>query len=408
MFIRKLFFLFFSLFFLFSLEADQVKIESLPTCINGYFLSLEGKPFFVRGVIYNPTPVGEGYDYDFTSDPNKPWLIDGPIMKRMGINCIRIYSVGKDLEKTKDFIRTMYENFGIHTIVSDWLGLWEKGGPRYADKDFSQKEKERVLKIIEALKDEKGVLMWVLGNENDYTFSGRLAFWSSPEIEALGPALRSRKRAEIYYNFIEDLAKEIKRIDPARPVALGSGEINFLPIAGKICKSIDVLAIIFYRGKDFCDIFSSIRKFFDKPILISEFGCDSYDAYRLKEAQEAQAEYLLSQWKDIYRNSVFSGNRQGNCIGGTMFEWNDEWWKHNEGYAQDWQTQNTEAGWAQGAYTFDNRAKDGKNMNEEWFGIVALAAEKERGVNKRLPKKSYYILKGFFEEIIKTSHWKKE
>jgi hypothetical protein len=34
------------------------------------------------------------------------------------------------------------------------------------------------------------------------------------------------------------------------------------------------------------------------------------------------------------------------------------------------------------------------NMNEEWFGIVGLSGDKkEFGLDKRIPKKSFYIIR---------------
>lgn len=387
--------------FLFSASWAQsaVEIQSVPTCINGYTLYVDGKPFLVKGVIYSPTPVGLGYDYDFFSDPNKPWLADGKLMKEMGINCIRIYKVSDDVEKTRIFIRDMYEKFGIYTIVSDWLGLWDDPPANYANEVFRNNTKERVLKIVEALKGEKGILMWVLGNENDYSFSGNARFWTSPEIEKLEPARRAAKRAEIYYTYINELATAIKTIDTVRPVALGCGEINFLRIASGICKDVDALAIISYRGKNFANVFTSIRNIFDRPILVSEFGCDSYDAFREKEDEQVQADYLLAQWRDLYSNTVCSGNEKGNVLGGIIFEWSDEWWKHNEGYSEDWSKHNPEAGWSQGAYTFDNRAKNNLNMNEEWFGLVRVSPEIENGINKRVPKQAFTALKNYFSSL---------
>ena len=37
------------------------------------------------------------------------------------------------------------------------------------------------------------------------------------------------------------------------------------------------------------------------------------------------------------------------------------------------------------------------NMNEEHFGIVALSEELESGLNKRIPKKSYYVIREFWK-----------
>ncbi len=387
--------------FLLSLLSSAADVRIKKNEEGGYTLFLDGKPFLIKGIIYNPTPIGEGYDYNLFSDSRKPWLFDGKLMKEAGINVVRIYSCrGSDLEKVKQFIRDLYKNYGIYTIVSDWLGLWERPSPNYADRNFRQYTKEKVLEIVKALKDEKGLLMWVLGNENNYTFSGKIAFWTSPEIEKI-PDLyeRVKKRAEIYYSFVDEVAKEIKKIDPHHPVALGNGEVSMLDIAAKVCKNIDVIAVISYRGKRFGNLFENIRYLFDKPVLVSEFGCDSYDAYKDEEAQDIQAEYIKLQWEDILKNTTLQ-NKKGNCIGGTLFEWSDEWWKHNEGYTPGWSVHDKQAGWSCGSYYFDIKAKDNLNMNEEWFGIVELSEEKdENGLNKRIPKKAYYTLKEIFSSL---------
>ncbi|MBN3040774.1 MAG: hypothetical protein JW867_06565, partial [Candidatus Omnitrophica bacterium] len=367
------------------------KIKIVKNNQDGYILYVDDEPFMVKGMGYNPTPIGKGYNYDLFKDENKPWLIDGLLMKEAGINCVRIYSASDDLVLVAQFIRDMYDNYGIYTIMSDWLGLWDYPRANYADKEFQKKTKDRILKMVSALKNEKGLLMWILGNENNYTFSGQIGFWTSPEIELIeDPAKKKEKKAEIYYAFVNDLAKEIKKIDNVHPVALGNGEEQYLNIARSKCPDIDLLAIIFYRGKKFYDLFDKIRRSFDKPILVSEFGSDSYDSYNNTEVQNIQADFIISQWEDIYKNTVLSGNQSGNVFGGCLFEWTDEWWKHNEGYTEDWSVHNTEAGWSQSAYYFDNKVKGEKNMNEEWFGVVALDERVENGINQRLPKKSYY------------------
>lgn len=371
----------------------------------GYVLFVEGKPFLMKGMTYNPAPIGAGYDYDLFADPNKPWLVDGPMMKEMGVNCIRVYSVeGKDMDKVKAFISDMYEKFGIYTIIGDWLGMWAYPGPNYANCEFQQTTKAKVLEIVKELKDEPGVLCWVLGNENNYTFSGNICFWTSEAIECIDdPAEKIEKRAEIYYKFVNDIAKSIKEIDPVHPVALGNGEMTFLNIAAKYCQDIDWLAIIAYRGKKFGNFFNNLRNNFDKPIFLSEFGADSYDSYREQNAQDWQSKFIASQWNDLMKNTVFSGNSKGNCLGGVVFEWTDEWWKHNEGYCPDWQVHNKEAGWSNGSYYFDVKAENNLNMSEEYFGLFELLPEKENGINKRKPKMAFETLKELWSKKYKLS-----
>jgi beta-galactosidase len=57
----------------------------------------------------------------------------------------------------------------------------------------------------------------------------------------------------------------------------------------------------------------------------------------------------------------------------------------------------TEAGWSNGSYYYDIKAPRNMNMNEEWFGIVSLSTQIEGGLNKRIPKKAYYVIKGFWK-----------
>jgi hypothetical protein len=136
---------------------------------------------------------------------------------------------------------------------------------------------------------------------------------------------------------------------------------------------------------------------FDKPVLFSEFGADAYDAYLNKEDQNMQAFFLESQWRQIYANLYNYKNGEGNCLGGLIFEWTDEWWKHAQDNPQSWSAHDTESNWSNGSYYYDIKAKGNKNMNEEWFGIVALSEQKEKGLNKRIPRKSYYLIREFWK-----------
>jgi len=369
---------------------------------NGHFrLIVNKKPFIIKGVVYNPIPIGESYDYDWWSDEHKPWMIDGKLMKEMGINSVRFYQPGKNPEAVKKVIDDLYKNFGIYTIMGHWLGFWNYPCPFYGDKDFREKIKEEVLEMVKLYKDQEGLLFWVLGNENNYSFSGQVNPWSNEEIDKEpDPYKQKILRAKIYYSFVNELAKEIKKIDPNHPVALGNGELIGLDIANQYCPDIDIIACIIYRGKTFGNLFNSLKATFNRPIFLSEFGADSYDAYKDKEDQNMQALFLECQWQQIYQN-LAGKEGAGNCIGGTVFEWSDEWWKHNEYDSSRWAIHDTSAGWSNPSYYFDIQAKDNKNMNEEWFGIVALSEEKIDGLNRRIPRKSYYVLKQFWQDMEK-------
>lgn len=368
---------------------------------DNYRLIVNKEPFIIKGVCYNPIPIGSNHEYDWWSDPNKPWLVDGKLMQEMGVNTVRIYQVSANPDNVKTVIRDLYNLYGIHTMLGSWLGFWEYPCPLYGDKAFQDRIKKEVLDMVTLYKDEPGVLMWVLGNENNFSCLGRVNPWSSDEIDREpSPQKQNAMRAKIYYAFVNDLTKEIHKIDPNHPVALGNGELAGLEYAKDYAQDVDLVACIIYRGRTFGSLFKSLRATFDKPIVLSEFGADSYDAYLKKEDQNMQAFFLESQWRQIYENLATSKSGAGNCLGGTMFEWTDEWWKHNPSDPAGWKIHDTEAGWSNGSYYFDIKAENGKNMNEEWFGIVSLSEELENGLNKRTPRKAYYVIREFWKNPV--------
>jgi hypothetical protein len=365
---------------------------------NHYRLLVNGAPYIVKGVCYNPIPIGNNHEYDWWSDQSKPWITDGKLMKEMGINTIRLYQANGDPEKVKQVIRDLYNLYGIRTLLGDWLGFWEYPCPFYGDKNFQDKVSRQVLEMVRLYKDEPGILGWILGNENNYSCLGHVNPWSSPEVD-LEPDPQKQKamRAKIYYSFVNDISKEIHKLDTNHPVGLGNGELVGLEFANKFCPDVDFVACIIYRGKTFGSLFKSLRMTFDKPVLLAEFGADSYDAYLKKENQDMQAFFLQTQWNQIYENLANNKEGAGNCIGGTVFEWVDEWWKHNSDNPDGWKIHDTLNGWSNGSYYFDIRAAENKNMDEEWFGIVALSEELVDGLNKRVPRKAYYVIKEFWK-----------
>ncbi|MDD5665546.1 MAG: glycoside hydrolase family 2 TIM barrel-domain containing protein [Candidatus Omnitrophica bacterium] len=366
---------------------------------NGHYqLMVNNSPYIIKGVCYNPIPIGQNHEYDWWSDPNKPWEVDGKLMQEMGVNAVRIYQSPNNSEHVKRVIRELYEKYGIRTILGSWLGFWEYPCPFYGDKKFQKKVKEEVLEMVRSYKDEPGVLMWVLGNENNYSCFGHVNPWSSPEIDKEpNPQKQKEMRAKVYYSFVNDITREIKKIDKEHPVALGNGELLGLEFAKEYAPDIDVVACIIYRGRTFGNLFKSLKMTFDKPIFISELGADAYDAYLKKEDQNMQAFFLESQWRQIYENLAGNEKGAGNCLGGAIFEWNDEWWKHDEHNPDSWSVHDTESNWSNSSYYFDIKAEGNKNMNEEWFGIVALSTEMENGLNKRIPRKAYYVIREFWK-----------
>jgi len=367
---------------------DRIVIQKLE---NGHYqLLVNKKPYFIRGVCYAPVPIGKSHLFNYMCDPNKPWIVDGRLMKEMGINTIRLYQPGDELSYCKAMIEELYTEYGIRTILGHSLGFWDYPPANYAEKEFTDYITEEVLKTVEYFKDTPGLLLWNLGNENNYSLDGRINPWSSPEIDALESFSEKRDaRARLYYSFVNELAKKIKKIDPNHPVALGNGETVGLKEAAEYCPDVDLIGCIVYRGKVFGNFFKEVKRKFDKPVFLSEFGCDAFNAVTQKEDQNNQAKFLKSMLLDLEHQRA-GREGEGNCVGGAIFEWTDEWWKKSDCDRDSWLVHDPDASWGMGAYDFDAQA--GKNMNEEWFGLVAISPELENGINKRIPRKAYYVL----------------
>jgi beta-galactosidase/beta-glucuronidase len=320
--------------------------------------------------------------------------VDGKMMKQMGVNTIRFYRMGKNPSEARVVLDDLYRKYGIRSLVGSYLGFWNWPPPNYADNDFREKVRSEVLEMVRLYKDSPGVLMWVLGNENNYSFDRDIQRWSSDAIDALpDPESRRKEKARIYYSFVNELAKEIKKIDPNRPVVLGVGETSSLDLAKPVSPDIDVIGMIAYRGPTFGNLFRQVKEKFDKPILMIEYGADSFNAATREPDEMNQADFIKLQWQDIARN-LAGGKGVGDAIGGTLFEWTDEWWKGNENIPHTWSVHDEAGHWQSTAYHFDAYGTDRNNMNEEWWGVVSLDPKKKtNGINERLPKESYRVLK---------------
>lgn len=358
----------------------------------GHFqLFVQNKPYVVKGVVYQPIPIGHNHQYNFWADPNQPWIIDGELMRQMGVNTVRFFQAGTDAAQTKKVIGHLYQNYGIRTIMGHWMDYWSPGN--YADQKYRRDLTARVLEMVKTYKDEPGLLLWILGNENNLSWhSGARISWSCSEVkEVQDPYMKKKALAKIYYSLVNRIAREIKKLDPNHPVALGNADSYTLEVAKEVCPDIDLVAVTVYRGKSVGNLWREVKAKINKPVLIMEFGCDSFHAKDGKEDQEIQAIFIKNQWEDIQRN-VVGGTAEGNALGGCVFEWNDEWWKHDEHMVASWFEHNTEAAWSCGGYYFDIAAANNMNINEEWWGIVALSPTLEKGINKRIPRQAYYEL----------------
>ena len=202
---------------------------------------------------------------------------------------------------------------------------------------------------VNQFKDHPAILMWEFGNEFNYHpewFGNNIQNW---------------------YNVLENCASTVKSIDPNHPVSTGHGEVPTTQ-ALTSCPSVDVWGMNIYRWLSPDSAIDELAAQTDKAMYISEAGADSYNSNSGSENQAQQA-----QATEIILNAIIE--KSDLCVGVTLFEFCDEWWKAGDPNQQD-------AGGFSNAIPYDNYA------NEEYWGIVT---------RNREPKQSYYVVQEIYE-----------
>ena len=372
-------------------QANMVTIASKD---DGMLLMVDGQEFMVNGVNWDYIPIGQtvattSYQFWNQSDDIIKAALDAEmaLLKNMGVNAIRQY-VGV---KPK-WVQYIYENYGIFTMLNHSFGRYglTLGGAWVPNTEYSDpRVRELLLKEVTDMarefKDTPGVLMFLLGNENNYGL-----FWDGAETEDIPIEDRkSTKRARSMYKLFNEATVAMKQIITSQPVAICNGDLLFLDIIAEECPDIDIYGTNMYRGVSFGDAFERVKKEYGKPLLFTEFGADAFNAVQNQEDQEAQAYYMVGNWKEIYANAAGLG-KAGNSIGGFTFQFSDGWWKF--GQTKNLNLHDNNASWANGGYQRDFEEGE-NNMNEEWFGICAKGPTNEKGLYTLYPRAAYYALK---------------
>jgi len=368
-------------------------------------LEVDGKPFVVRGIYYAPTKVGSHYAYNWMSaDTNNNGINDAAyeswvdknknnrrdrdelaigdfqLLKDMGCNTIRIMNT---LEINKDLLRDLYKKYGIRVLICDPFGAytvhsmasWNEGTD-YTHPDQRRLMKEAALQTVMECKDEEWLLCYVLGNENnmptDYTGVN-------------ATRTKAATQPKEYAQFLNEVAAEMHNLDPNHPVGVGNLELRLVNYYAKYAPELDFVGANAYPGSEgFGALWIRAKNIFDRPLLITEYGCDAYWTNRGVD-EDAQANYHKNGWEDIAYN-VAGEPGEGNCIGGIIFEWLDEWWKSpNDPY--DHQNESP---------TVDMAFPDGWSQ-EEFLGIAGQGDGRHSPFLRDL-RKTYFLYKEMWNE----------
>ena len=163
----------------------------------GWKLQVDGKDFFVKGVVWGYTPRDENYTYNLWGQPDEDIkaVLDYEfgLMQKAGINAISTFMM-----IPPKWVEYVYKNYGIMTAVRPRMGrcgatinrTWVDNTD-YSDPATRKVLKQEIVDVVKQFKDTPGVLMFALGNESNYGLS-----WSSFEIENLPVGEQNQAKAE--------------------------------------------------------------------------------------------------------------------------------------------------------------------------------------------------------------------
>jgi hypothetical protein len=295
-------------------------------------------PYDIRGISWSPAERGAGRPGPsaFTAAAD----LDLPLMRAANINTVKTYGPVERVVLDKMLANGM---LAIVTVIVS-------GGDDFAG-------------VVTALRGHPAVLMWVVGNE-----------WNRN-------GLFGGCTGDACYTRVNDIARMIKTLDPSRPVATSFAPTGSIPSDDDLRRlaAVDVWGLNIYSQPGFFNRFvewrlANTRLGIKKPFFMSEYGVDAFDNRAGQPDEAAQAAALRQQTTEI-RAQLSARNAALPCLGGTPFEWNDEWWKFGNWGVQD------RGGFANGGVAPDGFA------NEDWWGVVDI---------DRRPRAAYMVLKELY------------
>ncbi len=177
-------------------------------------------------------------------------------------------------------------------------------GANYQDTEMLRKQRERILKEVEALKDHPALLIWSIGNEVEHNASDEdsVRVWRE----------------------IERIAQQIKQVDQNHPViTVIAGVGKKLEDIQKLCPTLDAIGINSYGRLS--HVPSEIQKYnFKKPYIITEFGPRGWWespktewGLPIEETSTEKAKFYYTAYKAAIDNKP-------NCLGSYVFLWGNK------------------------------------------------------------------------------------
>lgn len=322
--------------------------------VNREFI-VAGEPFSMRGVCYQPTPIGANPAFDppfgdyYTNSYSSLYERDIPLIRAMGANTIRIYG-WSDQNNHDGFLDACY-NGGVDPIYV-LINRYIDPNTNWSSNSAVSSISTQFAKIETRLGDHPAVIGMLIGNEANIKNGNEddPAFWTA--MNTISAAVKAVNPDRLVSVAITDAIPKIAEFDDNLP-------------------NIDFWSIQSYRGLTLGNFFNQYAAASDKPMILSEFGIDNWNAAdSVPYPGDFVADTVSDLWREIEANASI-------IAGGCVFEFADEWWK-----GQGTVLQHDSGGFVQGGFP------DGFS-NEEWYGLFEVTPAQGGGLDTLTPRAAY-------------------
>jgi hypothetical protein len=310
--------------------------------VSGRRLLRDGQPFQVRGVCYQPAPIGDNpsttppYGDYYTAGYAALAARDLPNVRALGANVLRIYGWDPAADH-RAFLDACY-NGGVDPIFV-LINRWIDPATNWSNTTAVNAIRQQFVQIDAGLGAHPAVLGIVLGNEaNAQNGNGtNAAYWAA----------------------MNSIAGSIKQQTPSRLVSVAiTDAIPQIAARDAAMTSLDFWCVQTYRGTTLGTLFTEYAAASSRPLVLTEFGTDAYNnttGQPYPNNAEYTATVVAGLWTEIAANAA-------TCAGACVFEYADEWWKTGSGSPLT-----HDAGGFPLASLPDGFA------NEEWWGLYAVS-----------------------------------
>jgi hypothetical protein len=344
-------------------EKDVINPGRSVVQTQGRELLVNGEPFVVEGVGYSPISIGENWQGAWRDRADR-YQVDFPLMAAGGANAVRLYAP----VLSKNMLDEAWANglFVIPTFNVNTVQLTCAAGRAF--------EIDRFLEVVNKWKDHPAILFWLVGNEVNANLGGaNLCTDFFPQLDAFAAAAHAAEGAN-YHPVGTAMNDGSMLADVCDP---GCSDDLTLP-------NVDLWGAQVYRGCNFGNLYTqyAAKANCDRPLIVTESGLDAWvgDGTTGSEDQAFQAS-CIADLIDDGRDNLAITSASGVSAGQILFSWTDEWWKADGdlGCGTGWENHD-------GCAPYQNPSLPDPNLNEEYWGLVALNGADP---NDRTPRQAY-------------------